>query len=57
MKEATSAQHLTLWEVMDAVLIASADETTFVPRMIRPPTVADDWGVDVDMEEVLEVGL
>jgi hypothetical protein len=57
VKEATSAQHLTLWEVMDAVLIASADETTFVPRMIRPPTVADDWGVDVDMEEVLEVGL
>ena len=54
LKEATSSQHLTLWEVMDAILIASADESSFIPRMIRPPTVADDWGVDIDLEEVLE---
>lgn len=54
LKEATSAQHLTLWEVMDAILIASANENSFIPRMIRPPTVADDWGVDIDLEEVLE---
>ena len=54
LKEATSSQHLTLWEVMDAILIASAKESSFIPRMIRPPTVADDWGVDIDLEEVLE---
>jgi hypothetical protein len=54
LKEATSSQHLTLWEVMDAILIASAHESSFIPRMIRPPTVADDWGVDIDLEEVLE---
>ena len=40
--------------MMDAILIASATESSFIPRMIRPPTVADDWGVDIDLEEVLE---
>jgi hypothetical protein len=52
LKDATSSQHLTLWEVMDAILIASANESTFIPRLVRPPTVADDWGSEIDMTKV-----